>query len=565
MRERVTNNSQRITNNNKKVVRSKLSVVSPFIGTFHSFGAKILRAEAARLGRNIRFTIFDNDDSLRLLRNILKASSETKERFTPPKVLRAISKVKSKLLDPNECLEKGLAHLYESYEATLTSMNGFDFDDLIEKVVQLFRRHPDILEKYRARFRHILVDEYQDVNTAQYELVRLLAKKHQNLSVVGDDAQAIYGWRHADFRCFLNFERDWPGARVVKLEESYRSSGNIIRAASALIATNKLQKEKDLWTANPPGEPITVVATADPEEEASFIADAIKEMLKSYADAIVNQLNKNEKRNSSTVAVLYRTNAQSRAIEQALIDASLPYRIFGGVKFYERAEVKDIVAAVRLAVNPKDMVSAERLEKHLPAKTGRDLIAGLRGVARGLPPLELIKFFLERSDYFSYLERTSKNAEERIENIHELTAFAAKFQDANEFLERVALMQSIDQPDKNAGTKKPLVARGQSLAPISLMTIHLAKGLEFDHVFVAGVAEGILPHQMSYGSHGELEEERRLLYVAMTRAKHLLTLSFSRLASQFLYEIPADLTNFLNLAGTGEKFSEDENIVYLDD
>ncbi|MEK7554416.1 MAG: UvrD-helicase domain-containing protein [Patescibacteria group bacterium] len=543
MRERVTNNLQ-LKTSDKEVSGFKSSVISsPFIGTFHAFGASILRREAHLLDRTERFTIFDDDDTMRVLRRITKGDGDkSTARKTGADASRMIGKVKSRLLDPEEALDGKELAIWNVYEEALAGMNAFDFDDLIEKVVRLFQAHPEVLRRYQDQWTHILVDEYQDVNPAQYELVRALASRHKNLSVVGDDAQAIYGWRHADFRNFLNFEMDWPGAKVVKLEQSYRSSGTIVGAASALIAENKLQKPKSLWTKNPEGGLIAVASTRTPDEEARFIAEKIGFLLARKERA----------------AVLYRTNAQSRAIEQALIAADIPYRIFGGLRFYERAEIKDVVAGVRLIVNPRDAVARNRLEKNLRVRAFRSLTERIAGVSDSLPPLELVTIVIEATGYLDFLKSSFANAEERIENLRELATFASSFKDAAEFLERITLLQAIDEP-KGTLTPKPY-----PLSTVSLMTIHLAKGLEFDHVFVAGVAEGTLPHERSYRGD-DIEEERRLMYVAMTRARQSLTLTFSRIPSRFLYEIPPELTSFTNLVGGDPAFPEDEDIVYLDE
>ncbi len=525
------------------VTQAQRDSSTPFIGTFHSFCAMILRAQAPLLGRTASYTIFDSDDSLSLARKITKGHDWRLEGHSPAKLLHMIGKVKNTLAEPTEELDRRGLQFYEDYERTLREMNGFDFDDLIEKVVRLFREKPDILSFYQDRYTHILVDEYQDVNRAQYEFVRLLASRTRNLSVVGDDAQAIYGWRHADFKNFLSFEKDWPGAHVVLLEENYRSSGTIIRAASTLIAKNAFQKPKDLWTKNPDGAPITIVAAGNPEEEAAYVAETILPLARHVG--------------SPSLAILYRTNAQSRALEQALIAANIPYRIYGGVRFYERKEIKDVLAALRLAANPRDMLSRERLIKNLPKAAAERLIMELPSLGSERPLLELVSYFLTTTHYFERLTAEYQNAAERIENIKELISFASEFDSLTHFLERASLMQSTDAP---AGRTPVGVL---SKTTVTLMTIHMAKGLEFDHVFVAGVSEGILPHQMSYDTQEKLEEERRLMYVAMTRARNFLTLSFSKIPSRFLYEIPAELTEFINLSGRSHALPE-EDIIYLD-
>jgi len=530
MRERVA----------KQINNSKITE-NLFIGTFHSFGARILRTECRLLGRTMAYTIYDSDDSLALIKQVMKSMNLSKEKHSASAFQREISRVKNELIQPEEYLDEISARVYQDYEEALAKNNAFDFDDLIEKVAQLFKKHPAVKEKYQNQFRYVLVDEYQDVNTSQYYFARLLAEKHQNISVVGDDQQAIYSFRSADFRNFLNFERDWPKAKVVKLEQNYRSVGNIITAASAVVANNTMQKPKTLWTESPAGELVKIVQAADAEAEAWWVAEEIQNKLE----------NRNEKLESITV--LYRTNAQSRAIEQALISLRIPYRLFGGVKFYERKEVKDMLAGLRFAHNPKDAVSRERLEKAFTKAVREKLISDLPNFAEKLTLMELINFFLVNADYFEYLDKHFKNANERVENINELIVFASEFKTLGEFLEKVTLLQSADRSQN-----------GENVAAlVNLMTIHIAKGLEFDSVFLVGCNEGFMPHQFSYGKLEDIEEERRLMYVAMTRAKKNLYISFADLPSRFLGEIPGDLTEFINL--TGKSKTLDDEYSYIED
>ncbi|MDP2696214.1 MAG: UvrD-helicase domain-containing protein [bacterium] len=519
-----------------------------FVGTFHSLGVRILKREAKLLKRTAAFTIFDADDSLSLIRKLMKAADISKDQYSPMKLRSKISSVKNELLDPRDFLDKVALRIFEDYESAMIKSNAFDFDDLIEKVVVVFDNHPAVLEKYQNQFRYILVDEYQDVNTSQYRFVKLLADKHKNLGVVGDDAQSIYRFRGSDFRNFLNFENDWPKAKVIKLEQNYRSTANIITAASALIQNNKLQKPKELWTENNDGKLIKAVRNTDADQEADYVANSIGE-------AVYAQDNSSS---ASQFAILYRTNAQSRSVEQALIVANMPYKIFGGLKFYERKEVKDIIAALRLASNPKDAISIDRLTKNFRKAIAANLIKELPRLCKELKILELINFFLHDTNYFDYLAKNFKNPQERIENINELISFAGDFDNLPDFLERVSLLQSADAP-----TQSPAIS-GRVLSPVNLMTIHLAKGLEFDNVFVIGCNEGILPHQMSYGSMDELEEERRLMYVAMTRARQDLCLSFYGTPSRFIYEIPPELTEFVNLATNNDRLP-DEDEMYIED
>lgn len=508
---------------------SRFKIHELFIGTFHSFGAKLLREEARRLGRTPGFTIFDDDDSFSLLKTVVKNYNLPKEDYAPPIIRRMISDIKNELvlvadipshagsLDPAT-----FAALYEDYEQALRESNAFDFDDLIQKPVQLMRAHPDFLRAAQERFDHILVDEYQDINTAQYALVRALAAGHHNITVVGDDAQSIYAFRGADFRNFLNFERDWASARVILLEENYRSTPVILAAANSIIKHNTLQKQKRLWTKNPAGGLINVYSAEDEHDEAEWVVKQVIAAARSGARL-------------EDIALLYRTNAQSRALEQTLIAAGLPYRIFGGIRFYDRKEIKDILAFLRLAANPADAVSAERLRKNFSKSKAAALISSLPHGGTAKTIREHIDYFLETTNYIEYLTNNYQNFEERLENIQGLIAFADECDPHNltGFLEQATLAQSHDTPQGKGG--------------VNLMTIHLAKGLEFPTVFVAGVSEGTLPHHRSYESRDGIEEERRLMYVAVTRAGKNLSLSFTNIPSRFLREIDGDLTQFVNL------------------
>lgn len=506
----------------------------PFIGTFHSLGTRILKQEAQHFKRTSGFTIYDDDDSLSLIKEICKQMELAKETFRPPVVSAKIGTVKSELKDISEFFESSdsrdqvFSEIFNRYERALQERNAFDFDDLIEKPVRLLSENKTVRDKYQKLFSQVLVDEYQDINTAQYQLIRLLAGSHHNVSVVGDDAQAIYSFRGADFRNFLNFTRDWPKATIIKLEQNYRSSGNIIAAASAVIKNNKLQTPKTLWTDNPAGELIRVVATDDPETEATWAATEIASLRR--ADK------------SASIAVLYRTNAQSRAVEQALINENLPYKIYGGLRFYDRKEIKDILAGLRLAHNPFDQVSALRLQKSLGKRLGTTVVAAISGKGGELPAAELINLFLTSARYSELIEKEFNNPQERQENIAELITFAASFTSLEEFLERAALLQSTDAP---AGR----VTEQESSNPVNLMTIHIAKGLEFDQVFVVGCNEGLLPHEKSLATDADVEEERRLMYVAMTRARTSLYLLFHTFPSRFLYEIPHGLCEFVSPSG----------------
>lgn len=514
----------------RRVYPEVKSGTMPFLGTFHSLGAKILR-ENPSFGRTRGFIIFDGDDSLKLVKNIIKSLDLDKERFPANAFLGKISKIKSELLRTEDINDEVFLKIFESYEANLAEENAFDFDDLIEKVGRLFLENAETLQKYRKRFRYILVDEYQDINQSQYELVKLLASEHRNLSVVGDDCQSIYSFRGSDFRNFLNFEKDWPEAKIVTLDQNYRSTKNIIQAAGGVIRHNTLQRPKTLWTENETGNLVNIFGAYDAEAEAEWLAERITELEGEQKDT----------------AILFRTNAQSRPIEQFFIYNQIPYQIYGGLKFYERKEIKDIVACLRYGFNPRDAVSRDRIETSFYKKPATDLIAQLPEITPSLSPTELIGFILQTSNYPALLAAKFKNPEERMENIAELVGFASESNSLEELLEKISLFQANDEM-KNAD--KPAV---------KMMTIHLSKGLEFKNVFIAGATEGILPHHRSLASQGELEEERRLMYVAMTRAKEKLFISFFNFASRFLYEIPPELVEF-----DGIKPKTDEDTIYLD-
>jgi DNA helicase-2/ATP-dependent DNA helicase PcrA len=558
----------------------------PFIGTFHSLGARILRMECRALGRGPNFAIFDDHDSFNLIKKVVKHAlprekgdpdeedrasraggagsaggiggtgrkgAKKNKKETPAFFAQEISKIKNldgALANSKEPAERKalIATIFEKYEQALLRNNAFDFDDLIEKPVTIFKKNAAILEKYQMKFDAILVDEYQDINPKQYELVKSLAGAHRNISVVGDDEQTIYSWRYADIGTFLGFDKEWPGAQIYFLEENYRSTGNIIRAATAVAENNRWRTPKKLWTSNPDGELISLFEAWGENDEAEWIADEIQKL---------------EPRKRPEIAILYRTNAQSRAIEQALIRHDLPYQIFGGVKFYERREIKDALAALRWASNDRDEVAKERLEKNLSKRKFAVFREKMAAVADAKPikPTDIIKVFLEIFDYFDYLEENFINADERQENIAELINFASGFENLPDFLEKTSLLQATDDPADERGGGK-----GESTAgKVNLMTVHLAKGLEFDHVFIAGAAEGLLPHIRSIDNEQQLEEERRLMYVAMTRAKEKLRVSFYGMPSRFLSEIPEDCMELIGAIGNStDDFDADEKVIEFD-
>lgn len=516
----------------------------PFIGTFHSLGARILRAEAKHLNRTADFIIFDEQDSFDLVKKAMKQMNFSPKEQKPSGFRRLITLVKNGMSSVKEAAPSGVGEgtareFYERYENALMEHNAFDFDDLLQKLVWLFENNPEVLKKYRERFRHILVDEYQDLNNVQYSLLRLLSGDRGELSVVGDAAQTIYTWRGSNIHIFLNFEKDWPGAQIILLGENYRSTPNIIAAASGILIDERMLSQNlkyKLWTENPEGKPVLLLETANEEEEAEWISDKIAD--------------KDEK---ESVAILYRTNAQSRALEQALLKRGIAYRVFGGLRFYERREIKDVLAGLRYALNQKDSISRDRLEKTI-LKTRFRRFAEALSASQNKDILSLIRLFLESTDYFSYIERTMTDPEDRKENVAELIHFASEFEALPLFLEQIALLQSADNLNKQKNENG-----------VVLSTIHLAKGLEFDSVYVAGLKEGLLPHARSFYDEEALEEERRLLYVAMTRAKKELVLSFYDIPSRFLSSLPEVGIVYENLSsGERRALADEERYISID-
>ena len=559
--------------------------------TFHAACTRILRVEAARLGYTRQFTIYDQADARRLVKQCLDGVGADPKRFTPAAVHSQISDAKNRLRDAAEYrsmvgsyFEQTVADAYELYERELLRFNGMDFDDLLVRAVNVLELFPEVRERYEQAFRHVLVDEYQDTNHAQYRWLTLLSGERRNLAVVGDDAQSVYGFRGADIRNILDFEQDFPDAHVVKLEQNYRSTQTILSAANAVIRHNRDQVAKALWTELGEGDPIKVRMLADEHAEARYVLGAIEGLL----DTGVSR---------SEVAVFYRTNAQSRVLEDALVRGEVPYQVIGGTKFYERAEIKDAIAYLSLLANPADQVSFVRVANSPRRGIGQtslsrviayaatlgepvwdvaaaadrvpglgraaisaltrfmDTMAELRELARsGASVGELLEAVLTRSGYLDTLEaERTFEAVGRIENLEELVGVAREFDSSAElapddeagtgldaFLAQIALVSDADTRRDDRGL-------------ITLMTLHNAKGLEYPIVFIIGCEEGVFPHSRSL-DEGSLEEERRLCYVGITRAMRDLTLTYARrrtlfgaesfgLRSRFLDEIPGELTD----------------------
>ena len=561
---------------------------SIWVSTFHSMCVRILRRFIDRLGYDNRFTIYDTDDQKTLMREVCRKVDIDTKRIRERAILAEISSAKNELVTPEEyelnaggdLSKQKLAKAYREYEAQLKSNNALDFDDLLVKTVQLFQTQPDVLENYQERFRYIMVDEYQDTNTVQFQLVRLLAGKYRNLCVVGDDDQSIYKFRGANIRNILDFEKEFPDAYVVKLEQNYRSMGNILEAANSVIRNNTGRKDKTLWTANGEGDKIHLRQFDTAYDEADFIAEDIQRQVRDGASYNDN-------------AVLYRTNAQSRLFEEKFVAMNIPYKIVGGINFYARREIKDLLAYLKTIDNGRDDLAVRRIinvpkrgiglttvnriqesadERGISfyeALMAPDLIPGIgrsaskldsfaalieyfKGQAAGESITDLLKEVIEKTGYVQELEADDKeDAEARIQNIDELLNKAAAYEescaDRNEeaslagFLEEVALVADIDSLD-------------ESQDYVVLMTLHSAKGLEFPHVYLAGMEDGLFPSYMTIMADDgeELEEERRLCYVGITRAEQELTLSCARKRmvrgetqynkmSRFIKEIPMEL------------------------
>ena len=561
---------------------------SIWVSTFHSMCVRILRRFIDRLGYDNRFTIYDTDDQKTLMKEVCKKVAIDTKVFKERSLMSAISSAKNELILPDEFeLNAGgdfaklkIAKVYREYEAQLKANNALDFDDLLVKTVQLLQTQPDVLENYQERFRYIMVDEYQDTNTVQFQLVRLLAGKYRNLCVVGDDDQSIYKFRGANIRNILDFEHEFSDACVIKLEQNYRSTGNILNAANLVIANNKGRKEKTLWTANGEGELVHLRQFDTGYDEADFIAEDIKKEVRAGASY-------------NDHAVLYRTNAQSRLLEEKFVAMNVPYKIVGGVNFYARREIKDLLAYLKTIDNGMDDIAVRRIinvpkrgiglttinriqesaaerglgfyetlmAPELIPGIGRSaakldsfaaLIEYFKGLTGQMSITDLLREVIEKTGYMESLDSEDKeDAQARKENIDELINKAAAYEEAAEdrdepatlsaFLEEVALVADIDSLDEEQDY-------------VVLMTLHSAKGLEFPHVYLAGMEDGLFPSYMTITSddRDDLEEERRLCYVGITRAEQELTLTCARRRmvrgetqynkiSRFIKEIPAEL------------------------
>lgn len=552
----------------------------PWSGTFHSVCSKILRRDGFNIGIPPSFVIYDTDDSVSVIKEIIKDFGIDPKRFNPRGVLETISSAKSEIISAEDYegyaqgyYQRTVAKIYPEYRKRLQNSNALDFDDLLYFTVKLFDTDPKVLEKYQALFKYILVDEYQDTNKAQYVLTRQLSELSKNLFVVGDMSQAIYSFRGADFRNILNFQRDYQDAVIYNLEQNYRSTQVILDAAKAVIKNNSTHINLDLWTDRSGGDRITVFSGNSGNEEVAFVVDEISDgikMGKSFND----------------FAVLYRTNAQSRAVEEALIKNSIPYRMFGGVRFYSRKEIKDIVSYLRVVHNPKDAVSWARIintpTRGVGQKTAQKLkesgwdLEEIESVAKipikkwiskkdNLSTTELMDGILHDTGYLKWIDDGTEDALNRIENIKELRTVASLFVELDGFLESVSLVESVSESKDTFDNDR-----------VTLLTAHASKGLEFPTVFIVGMEEGLFPHSNSTDNNDDLEEERRLCYVAITRAKNKVFITNARsrlyfgniqtnLPSRFISEIPENLIDFKGLGFNNHFRKNKSEEDFLDD
>ena len=558
------------------------------MGTFHSFCARVLRRDGEAIGIPSDYAIYDTDDQMAVVRQALGALNIDPKRFPPRQVLSAISRAKNDrrdaaavLREASSYFEEVVGRVFERYQQTLRECLALDFDDLLGETLRLFEQHPDVLERYGERYLQILIDEFQDTNLVQYRLASMLAEVHGNITAVGDPDQSIYSWRAADLRNLLHFERDFPDAQVILLEQNYRSTGHILRSAHAVIARASERRERSLWTDNPDGEPVAVQEFYDSDEEGHFVAAEVGRLARGG-------------RPFSDFAVMYRTNAQSRAIEEACIEQGVLYRIVGGTRFYDRREVRDLLAYLRLIHNHADAVAfrrivntpsrgigdrtleqlqdaAEQLERPLlsiAAMVGRgdedaalpqprgdirlalndfvELVDRLTAASEREPVAALLDTVLSEIGYRAYLQRSDEDhAEVRWENVQELRSVAEQYADLDpaaslaSFLEEVALVADVDDPQADVPDA------------VTLTTLHAAKGLEYPVVFMPGMEEGLLPHFRSLDDPAQMEEERRVCYVGMTRAREQLYLTRARrrfqqgnyrpaIPSRFLGDLPAE-------------------------
>ena len=525
---------------------------TPIMGTFHSFCARILRKEGKVLGYPVNFNIYDENDALDAVKEAMKILDLSPQKNSPTGIRNTISGAKNEMISSLEYVnltrgyfQENVAKVYLKYQEILEKNKAVDFDDLLLLTVKLFQNFPEILTKYQIQFRYILIDEYQDTNAVQYILSKLLAQRHKNICVVGDASQSIYAFRGADFRNIVNFQKDYPNTKVFNLEQNYRSTQNILDTAYAVISKNRSHPILKLWTANQGGDKIHITEVRNETSEALFVAETIQKQLHTTFNTQPQTL--------SNFAVLYRTNAQSRALEEVFLKLGLPYVLVGGTRFYERKEIKDMLSYLRLFANPEDSVSKSRAEKIGKGRMNKffTLLENLKPELENLTTSDLLDQTLEVTEYFTYLDDGTETGKARIENVKELKSVAEEFPDLTQFLQQVALVESEYSADEKL--KRKLGTQDHKEA-VTLTTLHQAKGLEWPVVFMVGMEEGLFPHSRCLLDQGEMEEERRLCYVGITRAKNQLYLTHTRqrlyfgtkssnLVSRFIMDIPENLAD----------------------
>ena len=525
----------------KERIEKLVGIAPPYSGTFHSFCVKVLRIDGAAIEIPNHFVIYDDGDTKEALKEIIKNSNLSVDTYKPAAVASVISDAKSQMLSPLQFGEiaqgdwqEKVFRFYSEYEKYLKKVGALDFDDLLLKTVTLFQEKPEVLSKWQNKLTHVFVDEWQDTNKVQYQLTKLVVGNKENLTVVGDASQSIYAWRGADHRNITNLMRDYPKIKVVNLERNYRSTQNILSASNSVISKNTGHPILKLWTKKGKGEKIKLHRAENGLTEAAFVVSE-------------SQLLISSKYKLKDIAILYRTNAQSRVIEEALLHTGLPYALIRGTRFYSRKEIKDVLSYLRLLVNPKDTVSENRALKlgKRRFKKFEELVEETGDISK-FSTTDLLDAVISKTDYLAKYKRDTEENITRLENIKELRSVATEFPEILAFLENVALMES-EQNEKGY-----IRALGSSSGKISLMTLHAAKGLEFSVIFVVGMEEGLFPHSRSLWDTNALEEERRLAYVGMTRAKQLLYLSYavrrlyfgqktSNPPSRFIVDIPDDL------------------------
>lgn len=514
---------------------------TPVIGTFHSLCARILRRDGIAIGVPHNFLIYDTQDQLDTVKTVMKDLDLSIKNFRPRSVLEIISQAKNQMIDPisytsiaHGFFQETVARIYPIYQEAMFRTHALDFDDLLLLTIKLFKKEPRILSKYQDLFKYILVDEYQDTNQAQYEITKLLGEKTRNICIVGDFSQSIYSFRGADFRNLEKFKQEFPESNTFPLSQNYRSTQKILDAAHSVISKNNTHPILSLWTKNPEGEEVIIFEAEDEHNEAEYIVYKIGE-----------EKRKNSKLSYSDFAVLYRTNAQSRAIEEVFIHKGVPYKLIGGVRFYERREIKDVLSYLAYLFNQKDLVSLKRIEKIGKRRLEKFLeyVKEFNNKKDEIPTLNIMDEIFVKTGYLDLYDEKDSEDRNRLENIKELRSVALEFPNLSDFLENVALVEQEYVPGSN-------IKQGEDA--ITLMTLHAAKGLEFHIVFIVGLEEGIFPHSQSQFDSSELEEERRLCYVGITRAKEKLFLTYARqrlyfgqrmngILSRFILELPKEV------------------------